>query len=44
MDEAGEEKQILTFGPICILPEYQRMGYGKMLMETSFERAWAMGY
>ena len=20
------------------------MGYGKMLMETSFERAWAMGY
>lgn len=35
VDEAGEEKQILTFGPVCILPEYQRMGYGKMLMEAS---------
>ena len=44
VDEAGEEKQILTFGPVCILPEYQRMGYGKMLMEASFERAQTMGY
>ena len=25
VDEAGEEKEILTFGPVCILPEYQRM-------------------
>ena len=44
VDEAGEEKQILTFGPVCILPESQRMGYGKMLMEASFERAQTMGY
>lgn len=34
-DEAGEEKEILTFGPVSILPEYQRMGYGKSLMEHS---------
>lgn len=27
--ETGEEKDILTFGPVCILPEYQRKGYGK---------------
>ena len=27
IDENGAEKQILTFGPICIAPEYQRMGY-----------------
>lgn len=44
IDEAGEEKQILTFGPVCILPEHQRMGYGKMLLEHSFERAVALGY
>ena len=27
-DRDGEEKEILTFGPISILPEYQRKGYG----------------
>ena len=44
VDESGEEKEILTFGPTCIMPEYQRMGYGKMLMEHSFEQAVALGY
>ena len=44
IDESGEEKNILTFGPVCILPEYQRMGYGKKLMEYSFEKAGALGY
>ena len=38
-DEAGLEKEILTFGPVSILPEYQRKGYGKMLIEHSFQRA-----
>ena len=36
--ENGEEKPILTFGPVCIAPEHQRKGYGKMLMEYSFSR------
>lgn len=44
VDENGEEKEILTFGPVCILPEYQRKGYGKMLLEHSFEQAIKMGY
>jgi len=44
VDESGKERDILTFGPVCILPEYQRMGYGKMLMEYSFEKAAALGY
>lgn len=44
IDEAGTEKNILTFGPVCILPEYQRMGYGKKLLEHSFERAAELGY
>jgi putative acetyltransferase len=44
IDEAGEEKNILTFGPVCILPEYQRRGYGKELMAFSFELAVVFGY
>jgi predicted N-acetyltransferase YhbS len=44
VDESGEEKEILTFGPVSITPDYQRMGYGKMLMEHSFEKASALGY
>lgn len=44
VDEAGNEKDILTFGPVCILPEYQRQGYGKKLLEHSFEKAAALGY
>ena len=44
VDESGEEKEILTFDPVCILPEYQRKGYGKKLMEQSFEQAVALGY
>ena len=26
-DESGREKEIVTFGPVCIAPEYQRKGY-----------------
>lgn len=44
IDESGEKKEILTFGPVCILPEYQRRGYGKKLIEYSFEQAVKLGY
>lgn len=44
VDEKGLEKKILTFGPVCILPAYQRQGYGKMLLEHSFKKAEEMGY
>lgn len=44
VDESGEEKEILTFGPVSILPEYQRRGFGKQLMEYSFNKAEALGY
>lgn len=43
-DENGMEKEILTFGPLSVLPEYQRRGYGKQLMKASFERAAALGF
>jgi putative acetyltransferase len=44
VDESGNTKDILTFGPVCILPEYQRKGYGKQLIEHSFGKAAALGY
>ena len=34
---------IMTFGPISILPEYQRQGYGKALLDDSMERAKSLG-
>ena len=43
-DTLGNVKNILTFGPLCIDPNYQRRGYGKLLMKNSFEKAVAMGY
>ena len=43
-DENGHVKEIVTFGPVSILPDDQRMGYGKMLMEHSFEKARELGY
>lgn len=43
-DPDGNVKNILTFGPLCIEPEYQRRGYGKLLIQRSFETAAAMGY
>lgn len=43
-DEKGMEKEILTFGPVSILPEYQRKGYGKQLIEHSCRKAAELGY
>lgn len=44
IDKNGTENEILTFGPVSILPAYQRMGYGKRLMEHSFQAAMQLGY
>ena len=44
VDEQGQEKEILTFGPVSIAPEHQRKGYGKRLIEHSFQRAVELGY
>ena len=43
-DEGGTEKEIVTFGPVSILPKHQRKGYGKMLIEHSLKRAAELGY
>ena len=44
VDEQGNEKQIVTMRPLCVLPEYQRKGYGKALLEYTFEKAKGLGY
>jgi len=43
-DETGARKEILSFGPICVAPEYQRMKLGKVLIEHSFDAARKLGY
>ena len=44
IDENKGEKEILTFGPVCIHPSYQRRGYGKLLINHSLAKAFCLGY
>ncbi len=39
----GNDIPIMTMGPICILPEFKRKGYGKKLLDYSLERAKELG-
>lgn len=34
---------VATFGPVCIHPQYQRKGYGKILVDYALEKAAEMG-
>ena len=43
-DEEGRRKEILSFGPLCVAPKYQRQKLGKVLIEHSFAVALEMGY
>jgi len=40
----GSETEVLTFGPLSVLPEYQGMGVGRALMEYSIDEAKRRGY
>ena len=40
----GRVIPVLTMGPICITPELQRKGYGKLLLDESLSRAAALGF
>ena len=35
----GRDIPIMTMGPICIAPQYQKQGYGKILLDYSLEQA-----
>ncbi len=39
----GSVLPIMTFGPISIHPDYQRKGYGKVLLDYALEKAAEMG-
>ena len=39
----GSLLPIMTMGPICITPDLQRQGYGKLLLDDSLARARALG-
>ena len=43
-DEQGQRKEILSFGPLCVAPKYQRQQLGKLLIEHSFAAARKLGY
>ena len=43
-DENGFRKEIVSCGPLCVAPEFQRKKLGKLLIEHSFEAARKMGY
>ncbi|MCM1522850.1 MAG: N-acetyltransferase [Ruminococcus sp.] len=42
--ENGNSREILSFGPFCVHPDFQRKGYGKALLEHSFKTAADMGF
>ena len=39
----GRKIPVSAMGPICISPEYQRKGYGKILLDYSLEEAMKLG-
>ena len=39
----GRNIPIMTMGPICITPELQRQGYGKILLDYSLDKATKLG-
>jgi len=44
IDDSGVDHDVLTFGPISVLPEYQRKGVGRKLIAYTIERAKELGY
>ncbi len=43
IDELGGELEIVSFGPVCVLPELQRKGVGGALIRHTLELATAQG-
>lgn len=42
--ENGNIREILIFGPVSVLPEYQKKGYGEKLINYTIEKAKELGY
>ena len=39
----GNTIPVMTFGPVCIHPDFQRRGYGKLIVEHSMDNAKKLG-
>lgn len=44
LKKTGETKEILTFGPLCVDPDWQGTGVGRMLLEETMALARKEGY
>ncbi|MFZ5354646.1 MAG: GNAT family N-acetyltransferase [Bacillota bacterium] len=42
--DCGEQHEVITFGPVSVLPEYQSNGIGGKLIEHTLEVAKGLGY
>lgn len=42
--ENGKCKEILLFGPVSVLPEYQKQGYGKKIIQYTMQKAKELGF
>lgn len=42
--ENGKSKEILLFGPVSVLPEYQKQGYGKKIIQYTMQKAKDLGF
>ncbi|WP_244648293.1 GNAT family N-acetyltransferase [Ruminiclostridium herbifermentans] len=44
LDDSGKHHEVLSFGPVSVLPEYQGMGIGSKLIEHTKAIAKELGY
>lgn len=42
--EDGKSRDILLFGPVSVLPEYQKKGYGEKIIKYTMNKAKELGY
>ena len=42
--ESGKEIERITFGPLSVLPKFQKMGIGSMLLNHTISKAKKLGY
>lgn len=42
--ENGNKKEVLIFGPVSVLPDYQKKGYGEKIISFTIEKAKELGY
>jgi putative acetyltransferase len=44
VDNAGKTREVIGFGPICVLPAYQKKGIGSALIRHSLDKARSLGF